>query len=89
MSTKQFISIAEEYENDVWFFSDKFNLNRTTFRLLMSFPIVYENVHKLDHDTTSAEDLYMALIPALHSYKPPQVPRTALNACMNRLKKLF
>ncbi len=82
-------TISDEFEKDVQFICDKFGLNKTSFRLLMNYPIISEKVHKLTYEEVQAEDLYMIFVQALHSYKPPQVPRKTLVNCIGRLQRIM
>lgn len=80
--------IDEPLERDVRFFSAKFGLNRTGFRMLMECPIVSEHVHKLNYSEATAKDLMEALQPAFDAaYDGDRsIPRNALLRVIHKLK---
>lgn len=87
--------LPTEYEKDVWFYCNKFGLNRSAFRMIMRFPIVYNKVHKLDYEKVSASDLLAALQDGYrHAMSeankiPDMIPRRAMHQCRNRLIKII
>lgn len=81
-TTHQYIS--DDMEKDVWFYSNKFGLNRLRFRIIMSIPQVANSIHKLNYDEASAA----VLLGVLQENKE-QIPKGVYYDCARRLRKII